>query len=627
MQLYESRKRIMQRMLCVGVFIFKILSCSPAWAQDLITQRAWLEDSTGQLQWPQVQSMETTPYQGVLSKGFGSSVLWIRLRVAGVTPNPGAIQDNLVLNIRPVYLDDIQVFDTAAPRGFVGATGDTHHPRASALKGMTFLMPLVATKQSRDVWLRVTSTSTRQISATVFRESNLLNTAQTDHLLFALYIGLVSIFSLWGVTYWAFTKEKLAGLFGIQQLAALVYALCVLGYLRMFWPQAWSAQVLDALASVFGMLATSAGIYFNMAFLSEFKIRAWSLWTLRLLASMVLVNLAVFFILDLPRLALQMNLSLVLVTPFVLLVSALFAQAWEQPNLQRQPALPRPVVIGFYSLLLLLLAAASLPGLGLTKGDKIGIYLVQAHGLASGFLVLLMLQYRSYVMHKQQRQVQQNIERLNLQAEQDRRTRQEQEQLLTMLTHELKTPLATMHMRLDPNSKGAPDIKRAIREMNAVIERCLQTTQLGDQGLQIHPAQCDVVVLLNDVVAACPAPQRVKLLLPPQWLIHSDPQLLFIVLSNLLENACKYASPDTPIVVEAGPQSQLIISNVVGKSGWPDQDKLFSKYYRTPGAQRQAGTGLGLYLVRNLMIKLKGRVDYEPQGEQLRFVLTLPDHI
>lgn len=135
------------------------------------------------------------------------------------------------------------------------------------------------------------------------------------------------------------------------------------------------------------------------------------------------------------------------------------------------------------------------------------------------------------------------------------------------------------------------------------------------------------MVLLNDVVAACPAPQRVKLLLPPQWLIHSDPQLLFIVLSNLLENACKYALPDTPIVVEAGPQSQLIISNVVGKSGWPDQDKLFSKYYRTPGAQRQAGTGLGLYLVRYLMIKLKGRVDYEPQGEQLRFVLTLPDHI
>ena len=90
-------------------------------AQDLVTQRAWLEDSTGQLQWPQVQSMGTTLYEGVLSKGFGSSVLWIRLRVAGVAPNPGVIQDNLVLRIRPVYLDDIQVFDTAAPQGFVGA--------------------------------------------------------------------------------------------------------------------------------------------------------------------------------------------------------------------------------------------------------------------------------------------------------------------------------------------------------------------------------------------------------------------------------------------------------------------------------------------------------------------------
>ncbi len=610
---------------------FWLQSVTPAFAgQDLITERAWLEDSTGQLQWPQVQSRETTPYEGVLSKGFGDSVVWVRLRIAGTAANPGPVQDDLVLRIRPVYLDDIQVFDPAAPNGMAGRTGDTHHPSASSLKGMAFLVPLAANEQPRDIWLRVTSTSTRQLSTTVVREPDLLNLVQTDHLLFALYVGLVSIFSLWGITHWLFTKEKVAGLFGLKQLAALIYALCVLGYMRIFWPQSWSAHSLDLLSSLFSMVATSAGIYFHLVFLSEFKPRLWTLWALRLLAGMLFVNLSLFFVFDMPRLALQINLSTVLITPVVLLIAALLARGWREQDSLNPPALPRRIVIGFYSLLLLILAVASLPGLGLTKGAEIAIYLVQAHGLASGFLVLLMLQYRAYVRQKHQQQAQQQLERLHLQAEQDRLARQEQEQLLTMLTHELKTPLATMHMRLDPGSKGALDIKRAIREMNAVIERCLQSTQLGDQGLQIHASHVDLVAMLHDAVAACPAPERVHVNLPAQWPLLTDPQLLFIVISNLLENACKYAAPDTPIQMEAlqatdtHPVERLLISNTVGKSGWPDREKVFGKYYRTPGAQRQAGTGLGLFLVRNLMHKLGGRVDYDPFGEQVRFVLTLP---
>ena len=99
-----------------------------AMAQDLITQRAWLEDSTGQLQWPEVQQLQPQTYQGVLSKGFGRSVLWIRLRIAGVTPSHNSVQDDLVLRVRPVYLDDIQVFDPVAPNALAGITGDIHHP-------------------------------------------------------------------------------------------------------------------------------------------------------------------------------------------------------------------------------------------------------------------------------------------------------------------------------------------------------------------------------------------------------------------------------------------------------------------------------------------------------------------
>ena len=121
--------------------------------------------------------------------------------------------------------------------------------------------------------------------------------------------------------------------------------------------------------------------------------------------------------------------------------------------------------------------------------------------------------------------------------------------------------------------------------------------------------------------------------LPQQSLANTDKQLLFIVISNLLENACKYAATDTPIMVrlrsmptQTSSQSvlQLEVSNSPGVAGWPEADKVFQKYYRSPHARRQAGTGLGLFLVRSLMHVLGGRIDYAPNDSAIRFVVQLP---
>ena len=106
-------------------------------------------------------------------------------------------------------------------------------------------------------------------------------------------------------------------------------------------------------------------------------------------------------------------------------------------------------------------------------------------------------------------------------------------------------------------------------------------------------------------------------------------QLMFIVLNNLLENACKYAPANTPIHVTLQhaadqPTVRLIVRNQPRPNGWPDADRVFDKYYRSPQAQRQAGTGLGLFLVRNLMQVLGGHIAYLPNEEEVRFVICLP---
>jgi signal transduction histidine kinase len=72
------------------------------------------------------------------------------------------------------------------------------------------------------------------------------------------------------------------------------------------------------------------------------------------------------------------------------------------------------------------------------------------------------------------------------------------------------------------------------------------------------------------------------------------------------------------------PVALIEVINPPGPSGWPEADKLFEKYYRSPHARRQAGTGLGLFLARQLARVMGGNVEYEPQDGCIRFVVRIP---
>jgi signal transduction histidine kinase len=599
--------------------------------KDHITQRAWLEDATGQLSWPAVQQSTPLPYTGMLSKGFGPSVIWLRLRI-----DPQASQvsvkepDRLVLRIRPVYLDDIQVFDPLATQGLVGKTGDIQHPREDEFEGMDFLLPIARGEQPRDIWLRLASTSTRQIDVQALNVEALDQRIRVQQLLFAVYIGLILIFAVWALVYWLFSRESLIGAFCLAQTTALFYALGSLGYLRAFWPMAWPAAWLDMGTTIFSISAVSTAMLFHFMLLREFDPPRWTVRVLILMLALFPLKLALLT--QWPTAALRLNMSEVLISPFFFVLSVLLSRGWSKTGSQ-QPPLTKPVVLAFYVLLVANLCVAALAGLGLVSSGEIALHIVQVHGLVTGFLVLLMLQYRAHVMNQQRREISLALERSQVQAQQERNIREEQEKLLAMLAHELKTPLATMHMRLDSTASGSQEIRKAIRDMDNVIERCLQTTQLGDRQLTAHLATSDVVSIVRDAVSCCQQPARVQMDLPQHLHAHTDKQLLFIVLSNLLENACKYAATDTPIKVRlrsmpthdsTQPGLQIEVINAPGIAGWPEADKVFQKYYRSPHARRQAGTGLGLFLVRNLMHILGGRIDYAPDDSAIRFVVKLP---
>jgi signal transduction histidine kinase len=619
--------------VCLVLLFGCLAGAGPARAQDYIVERAWLEDATNQLSWAQAQRQPEQQFSGTLNRGFGTAAVWIRLHIdPHVVQTQSSPTDDLVLHMRPVYLDEIMVFDPLAAGGKASVLGDRHHPRLDAMPGSDFLLAVPKGDAPRDIWLRLTSTSTRQIHVVALSPGALATETMRWNVVTSLYICVALILLIWAITHCVLHREKFMSSFALAQLSAVLFGLSSLGVLRAYWPLAWSAETLDLLGSVFSVLVVSSGILFHALFLREFRPAGWAMGLLYTVLALVAVDL-VLLALGQVRWALQGNMVSILLAPPICLLCALAGRAWRvTADDVAAPALSRRVLVSFYMAFLVIFMLSASTGLGLVRATEWTLYVSQLHTLVSSMLLMLMLEYRTFILNRRRQQAQLLFEKTTLQMAHEREMREEQEKLLAMLAHEIKTPLATMHMRLDSQAKGSGEIRRAMRDMDGVIDRCLQTLQMGDGQLVPQTQWHDLVGSVWSAVSASSQPERMQVHLPPVVRMRTDPQLLFIVLSNLLENACKYSAPESPIelhcsVVETQPEKPVVrleLSNLPGKAGWPDPEHIFDKYYRAPLAKRQSGTGLGLYLVKSLTQTLGGHIAYQPDSNMVRFVLTLP---
>lgn len=103
--------------------------------------------------------------------------------------------------------------------------------------------------------------------------------------------------------------------------------------------------------------------------------------------------------------------------------------------------------------------------------------------------------------------------------------------------------------------------------------------------------------------------------------------MLALMFGNLVDNAVKYAAPETPILcrlVNRENQWVLSVTNTVGHAGFPDPARLFTRYYRAPAVAQQSGLGLGLYWVRGIARKMGGDLSYSHTTSTLEFAICLP---
>ncbi len=229
-------------------------------------------------------------------------------------------------------------------------------------------------------------------------------------------------------------------------------------------------------------------------------------------------------------------------------------------------------------------------------------------------------------------------------AEVLRATEKLQSALLNSISHDLRTPLASItgavsslrdpEVQLEDAARNEliSDIAGEADRLNRLVGNLLDMSRVEAGALRVTREAGDIA----EVIGAAFEQRQVQLqgrpvnvsvpdALPP--VLMSEP-LIVQVMVNLLDNALKYSSEGTPIDVSAYAEGDRVIVEVADRGiGFPagDERRLFDKFYRVQQPGRVRGTGLGLAIAKGIIEAHHGTISaaHRPGGGSV-FGFTLP---
>jgi signal transduction histidine kinase len=580
----------------------------------------------------QVKDQSFKPAKVILAEGFSSAAFWLRLeidpKICGSTSDANQRERGLIIRIQPgCFLDEIQLYDPSFSARKSRIVGDRYPWSSNEYSSLNFNFVISAGDSPRFIWIRMQTTSTTLMRVQVFNEQDISSVDRTQEFGFALYISLLTIVFLWALGIWAVDRERLVGVFVVNQFASLIHASVVMGYFKIFLSPFLHPHLSDLLSSVVILLFAFVIALFHFNFYHQFDSK--KLFNVIFLVCMSLfpINL-ILLISDHARLALNINLIGLWVLSISLLLIPFFGINWKEV---KKPILSKYMLFGVYLLSNLLGWLNLLPALGFFSGNAFTPYAGLAYGLITGFVFLMLLQHRYRTIHEQKRF---EVSQANANARAERDKREEQGKFLAMLTHELKTPLSVLRMGFDSNhsfEKFGPHIDQAIMDMNNIVERCVMADKFDGQSLSVLYEACNAKQVIEDIAAIYRDKANIRINCIKPFYINTDIHLFRTILVNLIDNSVKYGAENEIIEIDVLSETSglnllgvIRVSNFPGPSGMPDPAQVFTKYYRAPRAYEKTGSGLGLYLTQNISKVLGIELQYLIDVKKVIFVLKIP---
>lgn len=226
--------------------------------------------------------------------------------------------------------------------------------------------------------------------------------------------------------------------------------------------------------------------------------------------------------------------------------------------------------------------------------------------------------------------------KLKKHLERERYYQQQQQNFLLSVTHELKSPLASVKLYLQTILKRDLDREQQkaflsnslkdIERLDYLVENVLLATKLENRTFILPKEDFDFSLLIEEILDrlqknACKS-EIIKPYIEPGVILHADKFAITNVVTNLVENAIKYSPPCANVEVNLKIKDKDLIFSVSDHgAGIQDEEKrlIFNKFYRVgnESTRKTKGTGLGLYIVKSVLQKHDATIrvmDNKPSG-------------
>lgn len=258
-----------------------------------------------------------------------------------------------------------------------------------------------------------------------------------------------------------------------------------------------------------------------------------------------------------------------------------------------------------------------------------------------------MVEERSSKLKEANRQLSDDIEKLRKAEEQLLELNAAKDKFFSIITHDLKSPFTSIigfsellieKIRVNDYSdikEFATIIHNSSWRAMDLLTNLIEWSRLQTGRMEFNPEEINIISVIDEVTelindSAWQKSIEIKKIIPDNINVFADKPMISTVLRNLLSNAVKFTRPGGKIVVTTIKENNMVMLSVSDNGIGIKKDiieKLFhiGESTSTKGTKGEEGTGLGLLLVKDFVMKHGGEIRAESEvGKGSKFIFTLP---
>ncbi len=216
-------------------------------------------------------------------------------------------------------------------------------------------------------------------------------------------------------------------------------------------------------------------------------------------------------------------------------------------------------------------------------------------------------------------------------------------ELITNVSHDIKTPLTSIINYVDLIKKEQPE-NEAVQEYIAVLDRqstrlkkliedLIEASKASSGTLAVHPEACDLCVLLGQLIGEYSEKLEAASLTPVAELperpirVLADGRHIWRIFDNLMNNICKYAQAGTRVylkLAEENGRAAVTFRNISREELNITGDELMERFVRGDRSRHTEGSGLGLSIARSLTELQGGTLELAVDGDLFKVTVSFP---